>query len=258
MQKKPKIGIISLTSCEGCRVAVTKLGQRLLALTKEIEITEDSYLEDTPWPESFDIVFIEGTPIRKRGFDILYEARKRADTLVALGNCADTGGIQKGKNYKESKEKVLEDVYGNIGGMGIENPEIKGVKEYVKVDFTIPGCPIDSEEFYQTLRSLLEGKKPEIEQLPVCKDCPRAGTKHCYITQKRICFGPWALGGCGSPCPTNGMPCLACRGFRKGVNISVIKQALGSFALEEEIENKLEIFGLLEELQEKQNKKNHK
>jgi sulfhydrogenase subunit delta len=251
MSKKIKIGMISLTSCEGCRIAILKLGKRILDLSDKIEFSECSYLEDTPWPDNFDIVFIEGTPITKRELGVLKEARKRSKKLIALVNCASLGGVQEIKNY-HNKEEVLRKTYKYYNS--IENPEIKGIKDFVDVDFTIPGCPINSEEFLEVVTKILNGEDPKILQVPVCKDCPRAGSERCFLNQNKICFGPWTLGGCGAPCPGNALPCLACRGFREGVNVDMMEKTLEKFATKEEIENRLEIFGILDEYKKLKNK----
>jgi len=252
LQKKLKIGIISLTSCEGCQISILTLGQRLLALSDRVDFVEFSYLEDRLWPKSFDVAFVEGTPVTKKQVETLKEARKRAKTLMVLGNCAALGGVQQIKNYRD-KDKIIKSIYKHK--KDIANPEIKEVDNFVKVDFTIPGCPINPEEFLNVLNQLIQKKKPEIKQISVCQECLRAGKPECFLLQKKICFGPWVLGGCGAPCPKNDLLCLACRGFKQNADLNAMKQMLNKFATLKEIENKLEIFGLLDEFREKLNKK---
>ncbi|MCD5396390.1 MAG: hydrogenase [Candidatus Pacebacteria bacterium] len=245
MSKKLKIGIISLTSCEGCQIAILSLGEKLLKLKDKVEFLEFRYLEDQPWPEHFDVAFIEGSPITKEQLKTLKEARKRADKLIVLGNCAALGGVHEIKNYKD-KEKIQRYVYKHK--KGIANPEIKEIDNFVKVDFTIPGCPINPEEFLMVLKQLIKGEEPKIRQIFVCGECPLQGTKNCFLLQKKVCFGPWTLGGCGAPCPKNGLLCLACRGFKKNVNLDVMIKSLSRFVPEKELKEKLEIFGLRDEL----------
>ncbi len=248
MPKKLKIGIISLTSCEGCQIAILALGQRLLALSNKVDFLEFPYLEDNPWPKKFDIAFIEGTPITKKQVETLKEARKRAEALVVLGNCAALGGVQEIKNYRD-KDKIIRGIYKQK--KGIANPEIKEVDNFVKVDFTIPGCPINAEEFLNILNQLIKGKKPKIKQISVCQECRRAGKPECYLMQKKVCFGPWVLGGCGAPCPKNDLLCLACRGFKNNADLKAMQAMLGKFSSQKELENKLEIFGLLDDFRDK-------
>lgn len=251
MKKKLKVGIVSLTSCEGCQIAILTLGQRLLDLSKNVDFLEFSYLEDKEWPKNFDVAFVEGTPIAKKQLEILKELRKRAKFLIVLGNCAALGGVHEIKNYRD-KEKIIKSIYKNQ--KGIANPEIKEVDNFVKVDFTIPGCPINPEEFLMIVNQILNGKNPGIRQISVCQECPLVGKPECLLLQKKICFGPWILGGCQAPCPKNGLICLACRGFKNGADLSVMKKSLERFAQAKEIEKKLEIFGLLDEFREKTKK----
>lgn len=248
MKKKLKAGIVSLTSCEGCQIAVLSLGQRLLGLSKNVDFLEFSYLEDKKWPKNFDVAFVEGTPITKKQLKILKGLRKRANFLIVLGNCAALGGVHEIKNYGD-KEKIIKSIYKHQ--KGIANPEIKEINNFVKVDFTIPGCPINPEEFLMIVNQILDGKKPEIRQISVCQECSRVGKSECFLLQKKICFGPWVLGGCQAPCPKNDLICLACRGFKNNVELSVMKKSLERFVKTKEIEKKLEIFGLLDEFREK-------
>ena len=246
--KKLKIGIISLTSCEGCQISILSLGEKLLELKDKVEFLEFRYLEDQPWPDHFDVVFIEGSPITKEQVATLKEARKRADKLIVLGNCAALGGVHEIKNYKD-KSKIIRYVYKHK--KGIANPEIKEIDNFVKVDFTIPGCPINAEEFLRALRAIVEKKPLKLPTISVCEECPLQGTPDCFIVKKEVCFGPWTLGGCGAPCPQNGLECLACRGFKKDINLGVMIKSLSRFASERELKEKLEIFGLRDELKNK-------
>ncbi len=243
--KKLKIGIISLTSCEGCQISILTLGEKLLKLQDKVDFLEFRYLEDQPWPDHFDVAFVEGSPITKEQLKVLKEARKRADKLIVLGNCAALGGVHEIKNYKD-KEKIKRYVYQHK--KGIANPEIKEIDNFVKVDFTIPGCPINPEEFLGVLKALIEKKPLKPPTISVCQECPLQGTPDCFIVKKQVCFGPWTLGGCGAPCPKNGLECLACRGFKKNINLEVMIKSLSRFAPEKELKEKLEIFGLRDEL----------
>ncbi len=253
MKKKLKIGIVSLTSCEGCQIAILTLGKKLLDLNKDVEFLEFSYLEDKDWPKEFDVVFVEGTPITQKQMKILKEARKRAKLFIVLGNCAALGGVQEIKNYRD-KDRIIREIYKN--DKSIANPEIREIDNFVKVDFTIPGCPINPEEFLTVINQLVSKKTPKIRQISVCQECPRVGKPECFLLQKKICFGPWVLGGCQAPCPKNGLLCLACRDFKKDSDLFVMEKSLKRFASQKEIEERLEIFGLLDEFRQK-TKKNY-
>jgi len=162
-----------------------------------------------------------------------------------MGNCAALGGIPEMKNY-QGKEKTIRYIYKRLDG--ILNPEIKEIDNFVKVDFVLPGCPINGEEFLKLTNELIKGKIPEIPQKPVCSQCPLQGTENCFLRKKEPCLGPIILAGCGAPCPQNGILCYGCRGILKNVNPKGFISTLKKFKKPEDIEDNLEIFGIKDDL----------
>jgi sulfhydrogenase subunit delta len=247
----PKVAIISLTSCEGCQFVIMDLGQRFLDLIKKIEIVDFRLIEDEEDPGTdLDLVFVEGNPTTKENLRTLFRARKRAKMLVALGNCAAMGGIPEIKNYQEGMN-TIKHVYKYI--RGISNPPVKEIDNFVKVDFVIPGCPINGEEFLKFIPQLLEGKIPKITDQPVCLECQKKGNR-CLLLDKKPCFGPMILGGCDAVCPTSRMMCQGCRGLRAAGNVSSLRQTLKAMMSDEEFENTTEIYGLRDDIEEREKK----
>ena len=246
---KPKVAIVSLTSCEGCQFALLDLGQRFLDLDKKAEIIDFRLIEDQEDPGmNLDLVFVEGNPVTEDNLRLLLEIRKRSRILVALGNCAAMGGIPEIKSYQEGAG-TIKHVYKYIHG--IHNPEIKELDNFVKVDFTLPGCPINGEEFLKYLPELLAGKIPAIPDQPVCIECKKRGNV-CLLLENKPCFGPMILGGCDAVCPTARMMCQGCRGLRPSGNPAAMKVALKNMMTEEEFENTAEIYGLRDDIEEKE------
>ncbi len=240
--KKPVIAILSLTCCEGCQVAIFDLGERFLEFLTKVNIGDFRLAEDLPDVKKYDIAIVEGTPITKENVKRLKEVRKKSKILVAIGACATMGGVQELKDYRGDKKRLIRRVYPNI--RGIDNPNIKAVKEVVKVDLEIPGCPINKDEFFRLINQVLEGKIPEIPQKPVCDECIRRN-KNCLILLGKPCLGPISLAGCGAPCPASNFLCDGCRGPRKGINLEAMKKALKIKARleDKEIEMIMERFG---------------
>jgi coenzyme F420-reducing hydrogenase gamma subunit len=133
----------------------------------------------------------------------------------------------------------------------VENPEIKEIDNFVKVDFYIPGCPIDGEEFLKYAKELIQGKIPEILQKPVCTECPHQGKNSCFLRKKEPCLGPITLAGCGAICTRNNQLCYGCRGILKNVKPKGFLEMLKKFKKPEDIEDNLEIFGIKDEIEEK-------
>lgn len=247
--KKPKVAIVSLTSCEGCQFALLDLGERFLDFVGKIEMVDFRLIEDEEDPGGpIDIGIIEGTPITDANIETLKKLRERSKILVVLGNCAAMGGVPEIKNYQEG-QNTIKHVYKYI--QGIDNPEIKEVDNFVKVDFTFRGCPINAEEFVKFIPEILEGKIPELPDKAVCIECKARGNK-CLLLDNKPCFGPMIQGGCNAPCPTAGMMCQGCRGLKPTANIGAMKKMLKTKMTDDEFENTTEIFGLRDELEAKE------
>jgi sulfhydrogenase subunit delta len=242
MDKKPVVAILSLTCCEGCQVAIFDLGERFLEFLTKVNIGDFRLAEDLPDVKKYDIAIVEGTAITKEQLRRLKIVRKKSKILIALGACACVGGPQEIKDYRGNKNQLMRVIYPNI--RGIDNPNIKSVKELVKVDLEIPGCPINKEEFFRIINELIDGKKPTIEQKPVCEECVRKN-KMCFLLLGKPCLGAITLAGCKAPCPANNFSCDGCRGPRKGINLEAMKRALKYKAhmRDDEIEMVLERFG---------------
>ena len=281
-QGKPKVAFFSLTSCEGCQFVLLDLGEKIFDFLRKVELIDFSLIEEIPFPKleknshgrvrpssrtlrvhygagisrgqmpserfshAIDVSFVEGLPIKKEEIELLKKIREESKILVAMGNCAALGGIPEMKNY-QGKEKTIRFIYKKLNH--ILNPEIKEIDNFVKVDFVIPGCPIDGEEFLKFVKDLIKGKIPEILQKPVCSECPNQGKENCFLRKKEPCLGPITLAGCQAICPKNNFLCYGCRGILKGINPKGFLENLKKFKKPGEIEDNLEIFGIKDDLE---------
>lgn len=247
--KKAKIGIFSLTSCAGCQFAILNEGKRFFDFLNKVEVIDFPLIEEQKFPKGrivIDVSFVEGNPITKEDLRLLKKIRKESKLLIALGNCAALGGIPEMKNY-QNKEKTIRYIYRKQ--KGIANPEIKEIDNFVKVDFVIPGCPISGEEFLAMAEELITGKIPEIKERPVCFECPHQGKPSCFFKRQEPCFGPMIQAGCRAVCPVNGLPCYGCRGALKNINPKGLLSALNKMKGQKEIEERLEIYGIKDDLE---------
>ena len=248
-QGKPRVAFFSLTSCEGCQFVLMDLGEKFFDFLRKVELIDFPLIEEMPFPKrkvEIDVSFVEGLPIKKEEIKLLKKIREESKILVALGNCAALGGIPEMKNY-QGKEKTIRFIYKRLNH--IFNPEIKEIDNFVKVNFVIPGCPINGEEFLKYAEELIKDKIPEICQSPVCTECPLRGTLECFLAKKEICLGLITLAGCKAICPKNNFPCLGCRGILKGANVKSFFKVLEKIAKKEEIEENLEIFGIKDDVE---------
>ncbi|MBU1178658.1 hypothetical protein KJ903_05625 [Patescibacteria group bacterium] len=241
---KPKVALIALSDCEGCEFAILDKGKRFFELTERVEVVDFHLIEELPAEDSYDITFIEGPPITKDNFTDLKKLREKSKLVVALGNCAAEGGMFKIKNYRRDVCKA-EFVYPDA--KGIHDELVQPISDFVKVDFTIPGCPINADEFIRFTYELLAGRIPKIPQRPVCYECQIHGFP-CLLQQGEPCLGPVILGGCEAVCPGGGMICQGCRGPLDNPDPE-FKKVLENVATRQRIEELLEIYGVKEKLE---------
>jgi len=240
--KKLKVGIVGLTSCEGCQFSIMDLGNQFFDLLKYVEIVQFRLMEEKVFSTpKMDICFVEGSAVTKSNEHQIKEIRKQSKILAVLGNCASLGGIHQIKNFHD-KDRLIKETY--FYGARIDNPEIKQMSELVKVDYTLPGCPVNNQEFLRLVYSLLKKVSFQIPQKPVCDECQQRGYK-CVLMEGRPCLGPIVLGGCEAICLKSEMPCQGCRGYFKGAQVDNHLKHLKELGhTEDEINHILEIYGL--------------
>ncbi|MGC9358203.1 MAG: NADP oxidoreductase, partial [Anaerolineae bacterium] len=99
--------------------------------------------------------------------------RERSKILIAMGDCAVTGGICTMRNYFDTDEVLRRGYIETESTVDGEIPEhedltpltdkVKAVDEVVPVDIYIPGCPPSAEAIWYVLSELLEGRMPKLE-----------------------------------------------------------------------------------------------
>ncbi len=237
--KQPSVAIISLTSCEGCEFVMLDQGNRLLKWLQQVNLGEFRLIEELPMTaEHFDICFVEGNPVTKANITLLKKMRKMSDLLVVVGNCAALGGVWELKNYV-NKQKTVRQIYRKTK---VENPDIKEVDNFVTVDLTIPGCPIDGQEFMEIAEQLVQDRMPRIPNKPVCWECQNHGYE-CLLQKGEICLGPITLGGCQAVCLKSKQACWGCRGLFEGAKIKNLMTRLLKEHPKEQVDRVMEVFG---------------
>jgi len=219
-----KVAWFDFACCEGCQIEMTNFGEPFLQLLKHVEPVEFREAMSEKTTERINVSFVEGSFTREADRARLEEIRARSDIVVAYGACAVTGGVNAMKNHTDD---YAEAVYGKDSSRPhLDSQKALPVSAAIKVDYEIPGCPIDKDEFIRVVSQLVHGTaKVYIPSYPVCMECKRRETV-CRYDEGDHCMGPVALAGCGAPCPADGIPCEACRGLVKHPNEAALKKVL--------------------------------
>lgn len=242
LKTKSKLGLFTLTCCEGCQFTVLFI-DKIMDLLNKFDIVHFNLLKEKNIDSEFDLAFVEGAVTTNTEIQELKEIRKKSKFVVAMGTCACNGGIPAMRNFVESKQ-LRKYVYHHK-----KHPDsvlATGIGEHIKVDYYMRGCPIIKSEFVDFVDNYIKGKIIKPFQGSVCDQCPRRGI-NCFMKEKIGCLGSVTYGGCNAHCTSNNIPCMLCRGPTDKLNIAVEIKLFERFGLDEkEIHDRLNMFKNIE------------
>jgi F420-non-reducing hydrogenase small subunit len=267
-----RLAIYWAGACGGCDIAILNIDEALLDVDRHFEVVfwpavMDAKVRDVEaLPDrSIDVTLFTGGIRTEEHANMARLLRRTSSILVAFGSCAMEGCIPGLANLSTVPE-LLDTVY---EGPSTDNPEhvrpvarwhapegeillsplqpvLRTLEDIVQVDYSIPGCPPETERIAEVVVELvaaLDGLKP----LPpsgailgaghstVCDECPRERHEKrlaaftriqaladidpmlCLLEQGLPCNGPATRDGCGALCPEAGAPCIGCYGPTDGV-----------------------------------------
>jgi coenzyme F420-reducing hydrogenase gamma subunit len=243
---KPKIGVFSFTSCEGCQLQILNLEEEFTSLIDQIEFVNFREAMSEKG-EDYQIAFIEGSITMESEIEVLERIREKAEILIALGACAHLGGVNNLKNL-HPRDEWLPSVY-NRNDLFTDTIPTKRIHDVVPVDYVIPGCPIDKCEFLRFVQALILKIEPRFPDYPVCIECRSKGNV-CLVEQGRWCLGSVTNAGCNAICPTYKDSCVGCRGLVEEPNMeSLVNILLEKGLTKDEIRSKFNLFNGLEDIE---------
>ena len=218
-KEKKKVGLYGFTGCNGDQLVIIHSEDRLLEFWNSVDIKSFSLAKSDNDNSELDIAVIEGSISNQEQAEHIKEIRERSKFLIAIGNCSCYGGIQAMELGAGTWDQRFRKVYGNKT-LDVRTPiESKPVDLFVHVDFYIPGCPIDADQFFYCFAQLIQDNKPVKPDHPVCAEC-RMRENECLLLKGILCVGPVTAAGCKAVCPSNNLPCLGCFGPVDEANVA--------------------------------------
>lgn len=237
---KPTAAVFSFTGCEGCSLAILECEKELLDVVKLVDFVEWREAMSERAEAMIDLGFIDGAISTHHDEKKIRQVRERVRMLISIGACATNAGVNALK-HRYGLREVKEIVYGEAGAE-FDTISARPVHAVVPVEFEIPGCPIQGEEFLRIVLDIVQGKQPRLPNYPVCVECKRKENV-CVFEKGMICMGPVARAGCGADCPSYGAWCEACRGFVDNPNDEAHEEVLTKYGVtSEELLQRYDIF----------------
>lgn len=213
---KPRLAVHKFTSCDGCQLAFLNAGEALLTLSALVDIVHFAEAGMIDLETKVEIAFVEGSVSTPDEIERIRKIRENSQYIITIGACATAGGIQALRNFADHKEWMA-GVYASPEYIKTLSTST-AISNHVKVDWELWGCPVNSKQVLDAIRSLLFKATPRIKRDSVCMECKRKDYVCVLVTQKANCMGPVTQTGCGALCPGLNRDCYACYGPSENPN----------------------------------------
>ncbi len=98
--------------------------------------------------DEMDVAFIEGAVSSPEQAEQVKKIRAKCKMLVAIGSCAVTGLPSSQRNqFDEKTRQEIEFILARFNHLD----QVQPLKEFIKVDAEVPGCPMDPDKFLAIL-----------------------------------------------------------------------------------------------------------
>ena len=221
----PTLAVWKFASCDGCQLTLLDCEDELLTLAESVRIAHFLEASSTVLPGPYDVSLVEGSITTPADLDRIRRIRAESTTLITIGACATSGGIQALRNLADVREYAAA-VYASP--QYVETLATStAISAHVPVDFELRGCPIDKGQLLEVITAHLAGRRPTIPDTSVCTECKARGLTCVTVADGTPCLGPVTHSGCGAVCPATGRGCYGCFGPATGANVPALVQLLG-------------------------------
>ena len=152
-QKKLRVGWFTFTCCEDSTIVFTEvLNDHWQEWRRLIDFRHARVLQTKNVLDELDVACVEGAISSEEQRKRLEEIRSKSKMVVAVGACAVTGMPSAQRNNFDAKTKqeisfIVERFH--------HLDRVQSVKETVKVDAELPGCPMDPDQFVALVNAAL-------------------------------------------------------------------------------------------------------
>ncbi len=215
-KRKPKIAVWKFASCDGCQLSLLDCEDELLAVAGAVEIANFPEASRAVIGGPYDLSLVEGSITTPHDEERIHAIRRTSKTLITIGACATSGGIQALRNFHDVKD-FIPMVYARPQYIETLNKSTP-ITDHVFVDFQLRGCPINKYQLVEVLSAFLNGRKPVTPAHGLCMECKRQGVVCVTVAAGTPCMGPVTQAGCGALCPAHARGCYGCFGPKETCN----------------------------------------
>lgn len=218
------MAVWKFASCDGCQLSLLDCEDELLVLASTVRIAHFTEMSKASVEGPYDLSLVEGSITTAADAERIQDVRAASRTLVTIGACATSGGIQGLRNFASAGDYVAT-VYAHpeyISSLDRSTP----ISEHVDVDYELHGCPIDRHQLLEVITAFISGRQPVIPTYSVCQQCKANQTVCILVAAGTPCLGPVTRAGCGALCPAHDRGCFGCFGPTEAANTSSLAATL--------------------------------
>lgn len=157
--QKIRVGWFSFSCCEDSTVIFTELLNDHWKEWKQLfDFRHARVLKSKNVLDELDVAFVEGAIASDEHEEKLKDIRARSKKLVAIGSCACIG-MPSAQRNKFSPEQMQEIQF--LVDRFKMAPKVMKLADVVKVDYEVPGCPMNPDDFLKKVGIVLEDLKKE-------------------------------------------------------------------------------------------------
>jgi sulfhydrogenase subunit delta len=204
------LAVWKFSSCDGCQLSLLDCEDELLAIAARIDIAYFLEATSASVEGPYDVSLVEGSVTTPHEIERAAEIRAASRSLITIGACATSGGVQALRNFADVEEftRLVYATPDYISTLATSTP----ISAHVPVDFELQGCPISKQQLLEVLSAYLNGRRPRIRSHSVCVECKRRGNPCVMVAHGTPCLGPVTHAGCGAICPSYNRGCYGCYG----------------------------------------------
>ncbi len=228
----PTLAVWKFASCDGCQLTLLNCEDELMALAGQVQIAYFPEATRAVIEGPYDVSLVEGSVTSPVEIERIGHIREISKTLVTIGACATSGGIQALRNFGDVAE-FRSIVYAHpeyLSTLARSTP----ISAHVSVDFELRGCPIDKHQLLEVLAAYIQRRRPRIPTYSVCVECKRRGAVCVAVANGTPCLGPVTQAGCGAICPAFSRGCYGCFGPQDSPNTSSLADRLLALGMAED------------------------
>ena len=167
---KVTVATVWLDGCSGCHMSLIDMDERLIELSRAIDVVYSPLVDNKVYPEMVDVAIVEGAISSTEDEAKIKKIRAHTRILVALGDCAVAANVPSMRNPFKV-EDVMNRAYVENATIQPQIPNeivpqllpfVRPIHEVVDVDLFVQGCPPSADTIYYVLSELVAGRKPEL------------------------------------------------------------------------------------------------